>query len=67
MLQRTPTATDDAATRSIAEIRIGERHRKDLGDLQSLAQDIAELGLIHAIPIASRGHHSTTTDRGAAR
>jgi hypothetical protein len=63
MLQRTPTATDDAATRSIAEIRIGERHRKDLGDLQSLAQDIAELGLIHAIPIA----HDNTLIAGVRR
>jgi hypothetical protein len=40
-----------SVTRAIADIRIGERFRHDLGDIQSLAQDIAELGLLHPIPI----------------
>jgi len=31
----------------ISEIEIGERHRKDLGDLEPLAQSIDEVGLLH--------------------
>lgn len=39
----------------IANITIGERHRKDLGDLQSLADSIAEQGLLQPIGITSTG------------
>jgi hypothetical protein len=30
----------------IADIRIGRRHRRDLGDIASLARDIDEIGLL---------------------
>ena len=35
----------------IAEIRVGDRHRKDFGDLDPLAASIAELGLLQPIGI----------------
>jgi ParB family transcriptional regulator, chromosome partitioning protein len=31
----------------LSSIRIGKRHRKDLGDIRALAQSIAEIGLLH--------------------
>jgi len=31
----------------ISEIKIGERHRKDLGNLEPLARSISEVGLLH--------------------
>jgi ParB family chromosome partitioning protein len=41
---------------AIANIKIGTRHRKDMGDLDGLAANIAELGcLIHAIPVRPDG------------
>src|SRR5262249_10254777 len=41
----TPTTT--IPTLAIHEIRVGPRHRKDLGDLNALASNIAEVGLLH--------------------
>jgi hypothetical protein len=38
--------------RRIEYIIIGNRFRKDLGDLDSLAKSIAEIGLLHPIAIA---------------
>ena len=35
----------------IAEIQIGKRHRKDMGDLQSLADSIAAVGLLQPIVV----------------
>jgi N6-adenosine-specific RNA methylase IME4 len=40
-----------SAIRRIDEIIIGERHRRDMGDLDRLAASIAELGLLHPIVI----------------
>ena len=31
----------------ISEIKIGQRFRKDLGDIDSLAESIKEIGLLH--------------------
>jgi ParB-like chromosome segregation protein Spo0J len=39
----------------VADIVIGERHRKDMGDLQSLAESMRELGLLQ--PIGITGDH----------
>jgi len=39
----------------IADIRTGERHRKDLGDITSLAASIAEIGLLHPIVVTPDG------------
>ena len=42
-------------TRRIDEIVVGERHRRDLGDIASLAANVAELGLLHPIVIRPDG------------
>jgi len=39
----------------IASIRIGSRHRKDLGDIEGLAASIAELELMHPIVVHPDG------------
>jgi len=39
----------------IAEIKIGERYRQDLGDIQALADSIKEVGLLHPPVIDSAG------------
>jgi ParB/RepB/Spo0J family partition protein len=35
----------------IADIKIGQRHRRDLGDVAALAQSIEQLGLLHPVVI----------------
>jgi ParB family chromosome partitioning protein len=40
-------------TRRISTIKVGKRHRRDLGDLQSLADSIEAVGLLHPIVIDS--------------
>jgi ParB family chromosome partitioning protein len=42
-------------TRRIDEIVVGERHRRDLGDIASLAANVAELGRLHPIVIRPDG------------
>jgi len=37
----------------IARIKVGDRHRKDLGDLEPLARSIAENGLLHPVVVTS--------------
>jgi ParB family transcriptional regulator, chromosome partitioning protein len=39
----------------IVAIRVGKRHRKDLGDIRSLAQSIQEIGLLHPVVIRPDG------------
>jgi len=39
----------------IADIRIGDRHRRDLGDIDALAASIAEVGLLHPVVIRPDG------------
>jgi hypothetical protein len=53
MLVRTPEVLPAPVTRAVADIEVGERHRHDLGDVQSLAQSIAEVGLLHPVVITS--------------
>jgi ParB-like chromosome segregation protein Spo0J len=45
------------ATRSIplSAVRVGKRHRKDLGDIRSLARSIQEIGLLHPVVIRPDG------------
>ena len=38
-------------TRRISSIKIGVRHRKDLGDLEKLAESLETVGLLHPIVI----------------
>jgi DNA modification methylase len=40
-------------TRRITAIKIGKRHRTDLGDLESLAESLETVGLLHAVVIDS--------------
>ena len=40
-------------TRRISTIKVGKRHRRDLCDLQSLADSIEAVGLLHPIVIDS--------------
>ena len=39
----------------ISKIKVGKRHRKNLGDLTSLAASIKELGLLHPIVVRPDG------------
>jgi hypothetical protein len=39
----------------IAAIRVGERRRKDMGDLPSLARSIADVGLLHPVGVTPDG------------
>jgi len=41
--------------RPLDSIRIGERHRKDMGDLDALARSIAEVGLLHPVVVTPDG------------
>jgi ParB family chromosome partitioning protein len=41
--------------RTIDTIKVGERHRKDLGDIPSLAVSIAKVGLLNPITVTSEG------------
>lgn len=47
--------TDTLVTKALAEIIIGPRHRKDLGDIAKLADSIENEGLLHPIGIAAAG------------
>jgi ParB family chromosome partitioning protein len=38
-----------------ADIIVGERHRKDMGDIDGLAASIGELGLLHPVVIKPTG------------
>jgi hypothetical protein len=48
-------AIEATATLPIADIAIGERHRKDLGDIDGLAASIADIGLLNPITIDQTG------------
>jgi ParB family transcriptional regulator, chromosome partitioning protein len=39
----------------IDDIIVGERHRKDLGDIDWLARSISEIGLLHPITVDENG------------
>lgn len=43
-------------TLPLTAIRVGERHRKDLGDLDSLARSIADIGLLHPVVVTPAGN-----------
>jgi N6-adenosine-specific RNA methylase IME4 len=44
-----------ALTRPVNSIIVGERHRRDLGDLKSLAESIEEVGLLHPVVVTPDG------------
>jgi ParB family chromosome partitioning protein len=43
-------------TLPINKIRIGARHRKDMGDIESLAASIGDIGLLNPITVDERGY-----------
>jgi hypothetical protein len=43
-----------STTLSIDRIRVGERHRKDMGDIDGLAASIADIGLLNPITVDDR-------------
>jgi hypothetical protein len=49
------TSTQAATTLPLDQITVGERHRKDLGDIDGLAANIDELGLLQPIPVRPDG------------
>jgi ParB/RepB/Spo0J family partition protein len=59
--QRSPSSSlktnpnPQQAKARIADIKVGVRHRKDLGDIPSLAATIGELGLLHPIVVRPDG------------
>jgi N6-adenosine-specific RNA methylase IME4/ParB-like chromosome segregation protein Spo0J len=61
-LQSVPTATASEEAqgrnnvRAIDEIIVGERHRRDLGDIEGLAASIAEVGLLQPIAVTFDGY-----------
>jgi ParB/RepB/Spo0J family partition protein len=42
-------------TKLISDIKIGTRHRKDMGDVAGLARSIGEVGLLHPIVVRPDG------------
>jgi ParB family chromosome partitioning protein len=44
-----------ARERPIDSIRVGERHRKELGDVEALAASIADVGLLHPVVVNADG------------
>jgi ParB family chromosome partitioning protein len=39
----------------IGNIAIGQRHRRDMGDIAGLAQSISEIGLLHPVVVTPQG------------
>jgi ParB-like chromosome segregation protein Spo0J len=50
-----PKSATTQMTRPIADIKIGKRHRKDLGDIEGFAELIRAVGLLHPVPIRPDG------------
>jgi N6-adenosine-specific RNA methylase IME4 len=49
------TARPSVRSISIAEISVGKRHRREMGDIDALAASMAELGLLQAIGVQPNG------------
>lgn len=45
----------NVTTMRIEDIRVGERHRKELGDVGALAASIKDIGLLHPIVVTPDG------------
>ena len=39
----------------ITDIQVGDRHRREMGDIQALAQSIADIGLLHPVVVTPAG------------
>jgi ParB/RepB/Spo0J family partition protein len=44
-----------ATTLPLAAIRVGARHRREFGNLDSLARSIADIGLLHPVVVTPNG------------
>jgi len=44
-----------SSERAIAEIHVGERHRRDMGDIDHLAASIEDVGILHPIVVTPGG------------
>jgi ParB-like chromosome segregation protein Spo0J len=53
MLNRIQAPPATGEVRGITQIKVGKRHRRVLGDIQPLAQSMAEVGLMHPPVITS--------------
>jgi ParB family transcriptional regulator, chromosome partitioning protein len=53
-------------TMKIADINIGKRHRRDMGNLAALAESIEDIGLLHAITVDEEGRLLAGARRVAA-
>jgi ParB family transcriptional regulator, chromosome partitioning protein len=42
-------------TRPISSIKVGKRHRYELGDIEWLAESIEDIGLLHPITVSEDG------------
>jgi ParB family chromosome partitioning protein len=47
--------TAAAPTIPISRIKVGERHRRDLGDIAGLAASISDIGLLNPITVDEDG------------
>jgi ParB family chromosome partitioning protein len=47
--------TESNTTMPIASIMVGERIRKDMGDIDGLAESIADIGLLHPVIVTPDG------------
>jgi site-specific DNA-methyltransferase (adenine-specific) len=54
-LRRPKNSNQPAAEFQIASIRLGNRTRKDVGDLESLAESIAEIGILQPVVVTPDG------------
>jgi ParB family chromosome partitioning protein len=41
----------DSHLRAVHAIKVGQRHRRDMGDIDALAKSISEIGLLHPIVV----------------
>src|SRR6516225_7356473 len=44
-----------SSSMAIADITVGARYRKDLGDIEALARSIEEVGLLHPVVVTPDG------------
>jgi len=51
----TPTGWPSDHLRAVDSIKVGLRHRHDMGDINGLAKSISELGLLHPIVVSEDG------------
>jgi ParB family chromosome partitioning protein len=60
------TTTTVADSIAIDDIVVGDRHRRDMGDIAALAASIADIGLLHPITVDETGRLLAGARRYAA-